>query len=70
MPYPSVKDQYQRNGIFLGSSKVRKLSEEHITYWIQRHNSSMSVSLDEIGHLANCYGRILKVGELHKASFS
>ena len=35
---------------------------------IQRQNSSTSISLDEIGDLANCYSRILKVGELHKAT--
>ena len=68
---PAVKEQYQHNGIFLGSSKVKKLSEQQkadITYWIQRQNSSTSVPLDEIGDLANCYSRILKVGELHKAT--
>lgn len=67
---PAVKEQYQHNGIFLGSYKVGKLSEQQkadITYWIQRQNSSTSVSLDEIG-LANRYGRILKVGELHNAT--
>ena len=66
----AIKEQYQHNGIFLGS-KVFKLLEQQkadVSFWTQHQNPGTLISTEELGDLANCYGRALKVSQLHKAT--
>lgn len=66
---PTPLQEFYQNGIFVGCSKLVRLSERQkldICHWVQQQHPT--INREEFGELAQQYTRLVKTDRLHQAT--